>query len=160
MERHAVNVLLIGENENAWWNFAGRLEQMGCQWQFASTAAEVRALTDRRLFRFVLSARPVTERSPVMRLAGPDCNVFYSIPVEHSCLWLQALPETTPGPRVSALRPRQFMTVLSDLIAEAAKGLARGRPKQVERGRGPSEGLASNVAIAEALAAQAGQLPS
>ena len=119
MEEGAVNVLLIGENERGWWHLARRLGNLGCRSWFASTTEEVQALIAQHPFRLILSTRAVTKRSPLMQMVGPECSVFYSFPVEDSCLWFQAAPESHSIRRSSGLRPSEFMGILSDLIDEA-----------------------------------------
>jgi hypothetical protein len=49
-------------------------------------------------------------------LRRTSCIVFYLFPIEDGYLWFQALPE--PGGRQpgSALRPSEFMSILTDLI--------------------------------------------
>jgi hypothetical protein len=117
-EQGNANVLLIVENEQDWWHLARHLRHMGCRLWFASTTEEARTLIAQHPFRLILSTRPVTNRSPLMQMVEPDCRVFYSIPVEHSCLWVQAAPELVSGPRLSALRPREFTSIIDNLIAE------------------------------------------
>ncbi|HUA01286.1 MAG TPA: hypothetical protein VMB02_13215 [Candidatus Aquilonibacter sp.] len=132
MTHGPVNVLLIGENERAWWHLAGRLEKMGCRSWFASTPEEARTLIDRHPFPLILSSSPVTKHNPLMQLVRPESNAFYFIPVEDSCLWFQAVPEDSPTPRASALRPAEFMRVLSQLIARSNRGLDPRRPPFAE----------------------------
>ena len=128
-----MDALLISEDQRGCWHLARHLEQLGCNCWFASTTEEVRSLLGQRPFRFVLSTRPVTEPGPLMQmLRAPDRFVFYSFLVENSYLWFQAVPEILHGPRVSALRPSEFMRILDDLIArwslEKTPGDAGQRP--------------------------------
>ncbi len=119
MERSGVNVLLIGESERGCWQLTRRLEKRGCRWWFASTMEEVRSLVDQRPFRLVLSTRPVTQRSPLMDLlSGSDCNVFYSYPIEDSCLWLRAVRDGETWLAAPALRPGEFASALDEIVAE------------------------------------------
>lgn len=122
MGHGALNVVLIGENAQAWWHLGRHLEQMGCTAWFASTSEEARAVVERHLVRVILSARPVTERSPVIRLVRPDRSVFYSVPVESGCLWFEAVPEVSSVRPMRALRPAEFMRLLDNLIRDAATG--------------------------------------
>jgi len=65
-----------------------------------------------------LSTRRVTEESVLMELLrGPERTVFYSFPGEDGCLWLEAIPDVPEGPRLSALRPSEFMRFLDDLVS-------------------------------------------
>jgi len=110
-----MNVLLIGDGQRAWWHLAMHLEQRGCKCWFASTIDELRVLLKQQSFRLVLSAHPVTDRGPLMDLLqDPERYVFYSFPVENSCLWFQAIPSSS---MVSALRPATFMSILDSLFA-------------------------------------------
>jgi hypothetical protein len=118
MEQGDVNVLLIGESERSCWQMARHLEQRGCRWWFASTIKEVQSLLDERGFRLVLSTRPVTQGSRLLELfSGFDSSVFYSYPIEDSCLWFQAAPDGRDCRRMSAFRPSEFMSVLDQIIA-------------------------------------------
>jgi|SRR5579862_1784146 hypothetical protein len=120
MDQRTVNVLLIAENERGWWQLTQHLKNLGCRSWFASTTVEAQALIARHPFRLILSARPVTRHSPLSRIADSDCSVFYSIPVEDGCLWFQAPLELLSTPRLTALRPREFMALLTDLVATAS----------------------------------------
>lgn len=112
-----MNVLVICDNRQGCWHLAGRLEQLGCSCWFASSNEEIRAVLAQRPFRLVVSTQPVTERGSLMRtLQAPDRLVFYSLPVEQGCLWFQAIPEISEGPRASALRPSEFMSILTNLV--------------------------------------------
>jgi hypothetical protein len=139
MEQGAANVLLIGENEQSWCHLAQRLGHLGCRPWFASTTEEVRALIDQHSFRLILSTRPVTNRSPLIQMVEPECSVFYSVPVEDGCLCFQAAPESLSGSRLSALRPREFMSVLSSLIAEACVSRSHEVEYRRLRPRGSSD---------------------
>ena len=112
-----MNALLIGESQRTWYPIARHLEQRGCSCWFASANEELRVLLSQRPFHLILSAYPVTEAGPLMYLLqGPERFVFYSFPVEDSCLWFQAIPEISNASRVSALRPSEFMSILDALL--------------------------------------------
>jgi hypothetical protein len=112
-----MNVLFINESNRDCWQLGRHLENLGCHYWCASTSAEIRALFGQREFHVVLSAHPITERTPLMELLKGSEIVFYSVPVEDSCLWFQAVPELSNKSRVSALRPREFRSMLENLIA-------------------------------------------
>ncbi len=132
MERGRLNVLLIGESEQGWWQLAKHLEQLGCHWWFASTIEEIEALLEVRSIQLVLSTRPVTEGSPLMELLSqPDCSVFYSYPVEDSYLWFQAVPDRRGRLRASALRPSEFAGILDDLVVELQRSIGSGQGDQL-----------------------------
>lgn len=112
-----MNVLFITESKRGCWQLARHLEQLGCCYWFAWTPAEIRTLLEQHEFRLVLSTRPVTEQSPLMDLLkGSDRIVFYSVPVESSCLWFQAMPEVVHESGVTVFRPAEFVSTLDDLI--------------------------------------------
>ena len=151
-----MNTLFISDNQRGCWHLARHLERLGCNCWFASTTEEVRSLLGQRSFRLVLSTRPVTARGPLMQmLRAPNRFVFYSFPVEDSCLWFQAIPDILHGPRVSALRPSEFMSILDDLIARCCVENTRADAGQsavsrgaVSKGHHPPNCSASSI-IAE-----------
>ena len=119
MEQRGVNVLLISESERGCWQLARRVEERGCRWWFASTISEIRSLLDERPFHLVLSTRPVNQGSAIMELLqGSACNVFYSYPIEDSCLWLQAAHRGQACLKAPMLRPSEFASVLDEMVME------------------------------------------
>ena len=136
MERGRLNVLLIGESERGWWQLTRHLEQLGCHCWFASTIKEIGALLESVPFRLVLSSRPVTEGSALMGLlSGPDRGVFYSYPVESSCLWFEAAPEGRGLLKSSALRPSEFTSTLDNLVAELQKSINSAQGNDLVKAR-------------------------
>jgi hypothetical protein len=118
MAWNELDVLLVGGSRQGWWRLAKHLEQLECHCSLALTTEDVRQLLFQCRFRLILSARPVTERSGLMELLkAPQRAVFYSFPVEHGCLWFQAMPETTRGEHVSMIRPSEFIGVLDEAVA-------------------------------------------
>jgi len=118
MDHNGLDVLFIGESKQSFWHLAGYLQQRGFHCTFASTMEEVRFFLGQCPARLVLSARPVTDRGPLLELLrAPDRFVFYSVPVEDSCLWFQAIPDFLHGAYESALRPSEFMQILDDIVA-------------------------------------------
>jgi hypothetical protein len=57
-------------------------------------------------------------------LTRPDCGVFYSYPVESSCLWFEAVPDGPGRLKSSALRPTEFTSALNDLVIELQKSVS------------------------------------
>jgi hypothetical protein len=120
MDRSSLDVLLISEDQRLCGELGEALERLNCRCWFASTAEEIRVLLQRRPFRLVLSMRPVTERSALAPLLqGPGRTIFYSVPVDGGCLWFRAFPEIVGGERLSAVRPGEFVKVLSDFITRS-----------------------------------------
>lgn len=118
MARDELDVLLVGGNRRGWWHLTQHLEQLKCRCWFAFAAEEVRELLIERQFQLILSARPVTEGSALMKLLrGSQRVVFYSFPVENGCLWFRAMPEIISGERAFTLRPDEFIGILHEAVA-------------------------------------------
>jgi len=127
VEPSRVNVLLIGESEQACRHLAKRLEKRGCRCWFASRLEDVRLLLDQRPFQLVLSSRPVTQKSGLMELfSRAACSVFYSYPVEDSCLWLQAARHGQACLGLPALRPSEFARALDQTVGEVSPSAVDG----------------------------------
>jgi hypothetical protein len=115
--KNKLDVLLICERPQGITHLARRLEQLDCSCSFAHNTREVSSLLENHSFRLVLSTRPVTEGSVLMRLlCRTSCIVFYSFPIEGGYLWFQALPEPCGRQPGSVLRPSEFMSILTALI--------------------------------------------
>jgi len=122
--RGRLNVLLIGESERGWGQLTRHLERLGCYCWFASTIKEIGPLLESVAFRLVLSSRPVTEGSALMGLLSrPGCVVFYSYPVEGSCLWFEAASDRRGRLNSSALRPSEFTSTLDNLVVELQQSI-------------------------------------
>jgi hypothetical protein len=122
MDRDFVNVLLIGESERGCKDLARRLEKRGCRWWFASTTNDIRSLLEKRPFHLVLSTRPVVPGTTIMELLnGFACNVFYSYPIEDSCLWLQAAQHGQACTKAPVLRPGEFASALDRMVRELSE---------------------------------------
>lgn len=143
MQSRPIDVLLFGQKERDWWQLESRLLQTGCRPWIASTPEEAEALAGRHSFRLILSATPLTQRNPLMRFIHSQCTAFYSIPVDGGCLWCQAVPETSGGPRAPLFRPAEFLLFLNRLIAETAKSLPSRRSARLAKAR--STGARANV---------------
>lgn len=111
-------MLFIGEDERGCWQLTRRLEERGRNGRFASTSEEIRKLLGRYAFPVVLSARPLTEGSPLMDLLRREGRaVFYSLPMEDGCFWFRATRKVPHGPRISAFRPNGITNVSGELIS-------------------------------------------
>ncbi len=122
MESVGVNVLLIAGSERGCWQLARGLEERGCRWWFASTINDIRSLLNERSFHLVLSTRPLTQGSAIMELLnGSACSVFYSYPIEDSCLWLQAAYDGRACAQPPVLRPSEFASALDQMVKELSE---------------------------------------
>jgi hypothetical protein len=118
MSDNKLDVLLICECRGGIGHLAQKLEQLDCSCSFARNTVEARELLENHSFPLVLSTRPITEHGDFMRLlCRTSCVIFYSFPIEDGYLWFQALPEPSGRQRTSVLRPNEFISVLTDLIA-------------------------------------------
>jgi hypothetical protein len=126
MDRGELNVLLIAENERACGELARRLEKKGFRSWFASTASEVRFLLDERgPFHLVLSTRPVLQGSALLELLSSfSCEVFYSYPIEDSCLWLRAANDGQACTKSPALRPSEFAVAVDAIVRQRSQSTA------------------------------------
>jgi len=127
VEESRVNVLLISDSEQACRHLARRLEKRGCRCWFASRIEDVHLLLDQRRFHLVLSSRPVTQKSGLMELfSRAACSVFYSYPVEDSCLWLQAVRRGQACFDAPALRPSEFARALDQIVGQLSPATVDG----------------------------------
>ena len=117
MEQTCVNVLLIRQNDQDCWHLVRQFERRGWHCWFADSLDGVQSLLDERSFHLVLSTRRRVRIQALMALLqGSDCTLFYSYPIEDSCLWLQPMrhgQECIPTP---VLRPSEFMSSLDELV--------------------------------------------
>lgn len=121
MERTSLDVLLVSEDKQDCWHLVRQFERRGWRCWFATTTEEVKVLFDARSFRLVLSTRPVTQAHPLMALLrGSDCSLFFSYPIEDSCLWIQPIRDGQESFQTPALRPSEFMSLLDRLGATPA----------------------------------------
>jgi hypothetical protein len=117
VERITVNVLLVSENKQGWWYLTGQFERRGWRCWFATDLEEIQSLLDKQSFHLILSTRPITAEHPLMALLrGSDCNLFYSYPIEDSCLWLQPMRKGQECLHTPILHPSEFMTSLDALV--------------------------------------------
>lgn len=113
----SVNALLIGESERGSWQLARRLEKKGFRWWFASTPDDIRALLGGPSIHLVLSTRPVVQGTAIMELLNRfACSVFYSYPIEDSCLWLLAAHDGRACVKTPVLRPSELASALDDMV--------------------------------------------
>jgi hypothetical protein len=113
--------LLIGENPQGSSYLATRLQGQGCGCAFATSYQEACSSLRSQSFELVLSPlrlRGVTVFPLIDLLAGSRITLFYSHAVEQGCWWLPALRHGEKCFGSSALRSREFVAVLDEVIAE------------------------------------------
>lgn len=114
-------VLLIGETVNDSSYLAKHLEECGCECSFAKSCRESASLIRQREFDLVLSSARLRDgsRSTLIRqLSGSGTTLFYYHAVERGCWWLPALRRGQECFGSPALRSREFLTVLDEIIKE------------------------------------------
>lgn len=113
--------LLIGENPQGSSYLARRLQGQGCECSFATSYPEACSSLRSQGFEVVLSPmrlRGVTVFPLMDLLAGSRVTLFFSHAVERGCWWLPALRHGEKCFGSSALRSRDFVSVLDEVIAE------------------------------------------
>jgi hypothetical protein len=118
-----LNVLLIVERPGTFAAIARRLEEKNaCRCLFVHSYAEAKRLVQSRSFDLILSAIPPRNNaisSLAETLAGTRASVFYAHPVEDGCWWLPALRNGLQCFGTPALRPREFSSLLDQVVEEA-----------------------------------------
>ena len=121
-----LKALLIGESRQGCSYLANRLQQRGCKCEFATSFQEADSLLRAKEYDFVLSATRLQNHSlfPLIDLLeGSGITLFYSHPVEDGCWWLPALRRGRKCFGLSALLPKEFVSVLDAEIEEAQHNL-------------------------------------
>ena len=129
-------VLLIGETINDSSYLAKRLKERGCECGFAKSYRESASLIRQREFDLVLSPARLRDGSGsalIGQLSGSGTTLFYYHAVERGCWWLPALRGGQECFGSPALRSREFVTVLDEIIKE----IRSQTPMAVERLRFP-----------------------
>lgn len=130
VDMHELKALLIGESRQGCSYLANRLQERGCKCEFARSFEEADSLLRAQEYNFVLSATRLQDHSlfPLIDLLeGSGITLFYSHPVEDGCWWLPALQHGRRCFGVSALLPKQFVSVLDEAIHEAQQNLCLAR---------------------------------
>lgn len=114
-------VLLIGETVNDSSYLAKCLEESGSECSFAKSYWESASLIRQREFDLVLSPARLRDGSGsalIDQLSGSATTLFYYYAVERGCWWLPALRRGQECFGSPALRSREFVTVLDEIINE------------------------------------------
>jgi len=121
MESGRPKALLIGENPQGSSYLAKRLQERGCECEFAVSYQEACWLFRTQDFDLVLSPMRLRGGSlfPLIGLLdGSGITLFYSHAVEDGCWWLPALRHGQKCFGSSALRPSEFVAALDEAIEE------------------------------------------
>ena len=121
MEPKRPKALLIGETPQGSSYLAKRLQERGCQCEFAASYQEACSLLMAQGFDLVLSPMRLRDGSlfPLIDLLDGSCvTLFFSHAVEDGCWWLPALRNSQKCFGSSALRPSEFVATLDEAIGE------------------------------------------
>jgi hypothetical protein len=121
MSTRVLKALLIAEGLQTPSCLARRLEGQGCWCSFARSYREACSSLGNQDFDLVLSPlrlRGVSLFPLVDLLEGSKVTLFYSHPVEQGCWWLPALRRGQKCLGSAAFRPREFVSVLDEVIVE------------------------------------------
>ena len=113
--------MLIGENPQGYSYLAERLQERGCDCEFAVSFQEACSLLSAQGFDLVLSPTRLRDGSlfPLIGLLdGSGITLFYFHAVENGCWWLPALRHGHNCFGSSGLRPGEFVTALDEAIEE------------------------------------------
>ena len=133
MEHKRPKALLIGENPQGSSYLAKRLQERGCECEFALSSHEACWLLTAQDFDLVLGPMRLRGSSlfPLIGLLdGSGITLFYSHAVEDGCWWLPALRHGQKCFGSSALRPSEFVTALDEAIEEICFRAATERNSQ------------------------------
>ena len=119
MSQECAKVLLLGESEEGWSYLAWHLEHQGCDCWLAKSTEHALSLLDRQKFQLVLTTRPLPLANRIIeRLEELNCSVFYRYPVGDGCWWLPAVDHGKECLGATALRPREFVSALDQIVRE------------------------------------------
>ena len=107
--------LLIGESPQGSSHLAKRLQERGCECEFAVSCEEARSSLGTKRFDLALSPmrlRGVSLFPLICSLDESNITLFYFHAVEDGCWWLPALRHGQHCFGSSALRPSEFVAVL------------------------------------------------
>ena len=113
--------MLIGGNPQGSSYLAKRLQERGCECEFAVSFQEACSLLSAQGFDLVLSPTRLGDGSlfPLISLLdGSGITLFYFHAVENGCWWLPALRHGHNCFGSSGLRPGEFVTALDEAIEE------------------------------------------
>jgi len=128
MSEAAIHALLVGRTHSTY--LRAYLERRGCLCAVASCAEEGTALFQVHRFRLILSMNLFRQaRRMAAHLEQTNCSVFCAVPVESGCWWVPILQDGRVCFGASALRPREFTSLLDRTLQEMRGECAAG-PRQ------------------------------
>ena len=128
MELRRPKALVIGENPQGSSHLAKRLQERGCECEFAVSYQEARSLLGAQNFDLAVSPmrlRDVSLFPLIFLLDRSNITLFYFHAVEDGCWWLPALRHGQKCFGSSALRPSEFVAALDDTIEEICFRVAK-----------------------------------
>lgn len=136
MEKSPVRVLMLGERTMAPSSLLARLLRNGCVCRFAESPHDGIDLFREYKFHLILNTGPIphaTQMLPV--LAGSQCSVFSSFPVERGCWWLPIMYIGKECFGSTAMRTAEFLKVLDRTLAQIRVTQLTVAPTLSERAR-------------------------
>lgn len=106
-----------------------KLERKGYRCHFASSIQTLEELLKQKQFDIVLTTSRIQGRSTHWlgtALSGTDASLFFMLPVEIGCWWVPVLKRGQDCFGSSALRPREFLHFLDDILEDAKPATANG----------------------------------
>lgn len=132
MSPSAIRVLLLGEHATAS-QLLQHLSQHDCVCSFAASPDEGITLFREQDFHLILSAGPIRDAlRAASSLGRASCSVFCAYAVEESYWWLPLMKNGQSCVGTPALRPREFVDVLDQILEEIRKSFD-GSPKRVKK---------------------------
>jgi hypothetical protein len=121
MESASARVLLVNGNVSDASHIVTSLRNLGCSCTLSRSVREACALLLKERFDLVLSKFEVTggdchELSAL--LIGREMSLFYFYAVEGGCWWIPRVCHGQECRGEAALRPKEFVRVLEDLITD------------------------------------------
>ena len=121
MASNSPKVLLIADNPIGISFLETRFNKWTCEVQFALSYKAATALVSHEPFDLVLSQFRLRDGSSyplAALLIGSNTTLVYSYPVETGCWWLPAVKNGQSCWGSLAMRPREFMVFLDDILNE------------------------------------------
>ena len=121
MSDRRFEVLLVKERSAGASSLVERLQNRGCECQFATSYGEAVAVLGKHRFDLVLSELGLLDGRAsrlIPWLIGSDTTLFFCLAVEDDCWWLPAIVYGHDCWGAPALRRSEFLHLLDDLLQE------------------------------------------